>query len=314
MRRRFFLKLSAAASATALWGCNEREQGVLVHRPRDRSATGPAADPASTPALEPAERAVYVHEGTKVHTAFDAYGFAYEIEPFQGRVVERGSLGIPLRRFGSYGTGSAELNQPVALAFGPDELLYVADRDNSRIQVFDREGEHVREIGHYGTEQGHLSHPRALSFDGAGRLWVADTLNHRIQVFTRTGAVVASFGEFGTYLGQFNGPMGMAFAADGTLHVLDAGNRRVQVLGEDGVALRCYGDEQLEFPRALAVSRDGFAFVADTASAAIDVFGPDGSFEQRLYPAFESGAPAAPVQLSIAPEGDLHIAALPAAA
>jgi tripartite motif-containing protein 71 len=314
MKRRSFLQLSAAVSATALWGCSAREHGVIVHRARSRGAGAPATTELTPTSLEPQERAVFVHEGTDAHTAFDADGYAYEIEPFEGRVVERGALGSPLRQFGSYGIGSAELNHPVALAFGPDDYMYIADRGNHRIQVFDREGRHVRQIGSYGTERGRLSHPRSLAFDSHGQLWVADTLNHRIQVFERGGEAVACFGELGASIGQFNAPMALAFTEGGTLHVLDAGNHRVQRLAPDGATLGSYGETQLAFPRSLAISSDGFAFVSDTASAAVDVFDPDGRLEQRLYPSFESGAPAAPIQLSIAPEGDLHISAIAAAA
>src|SRR4051812_6615503 len=51
-------------------------------------------------------------------------------------------------QFGTNGTGNGEFNGPVEqMAFGPNNNLYVTDRGNSRIQVFDKDGNYVSQFG-----------------------------------------------------------------------------------------------------------------------------------------------------------------------
>jgi hypothetical protein len=66
---------------------------------------------------------------------------------------------------------------PPGLAFGPGELLYVADHANHRIAVFGADGAFVRTLGRHGS-------PTTLCF-GKTRLLLADQGNHRIQLFQR---------------------------------------------------------------------------------------------------------------------------------
>jgi hypothetical protein len=322
MKRRYFLRLSAVGAASVLWGCEDGGRSLQHGQPGpalqpDGADEGGGAAFVAQPdpgAAAAALRTVYVEEHTAAHTVFDLQGYGYEIETSAGRVVERGIFGVMLRQFGSFGTGPAQLNCPVAIAFGPDDHMYVADRGNSRVQVFDRDARHLRQIGSHGSGAQELSYPRALAFDAAGRLLVADTLNHRIQIFDRAGRAIGRFGELGSGPGQLNAPIGLALGPGELLHVLDAGNRRVQVFSLDGAPQYAYGVGHFALPRALAVASDGTSFVADVANAMVEVFAKDGSFEQRLSPTFEDGDRAAPIELVVAPDGDLHVTAIPAAA
>jgi tripartite motif-containing protein 71 len=342
MQRRLFLKLSAAgAAAGVLWGCSDGSSsdgggGVMLMTngpgaPRmggGASATsgGGAAyidEDAPVQAQPTVTREVHVMAPNAAFAAYDRQGYGYEIEPFGGRVVERGMLGVLLREFGSFGMGDSQLNQPVALAFGPDDNLYVLDRGNHRVQVFDRAGNHLRQIGGYGSDLGQLSYPQDLLFDAKGHLFVADTLNHRVQVFDVSGRALSLFGTLGSEDGELNGPNSLALDADGSLHVLDSGNGRVQVFELDaqlgGNFVRGYGEwgtepGQLSLPRSLALTKDGTAIVADVANATLEVWKPDGRFEQRFVPRFDDGDVAAPVDVAVAPDGDLYISAVPAAA
>lgn len=41
-----------------------------------------------------------------------------------------------LMKFGSYGKGKGQFNSPDGIAIDPFDIMYVADTDNHRIQVF----------------------------------------------------------------------------------------------------------------------------------------------------------------------------------
>lgn len=78
--------------------------------------------------------------------------------------------------------------RPDCITPSPDgKRLYVTDRDNGRIQVYDPEGNFLFVFGEEGSGPGQLQDPIQTAFDKEGRLWVCDSANHRLQVFTADG-------------------------------------------------------------------------------------------------------------------------------
>jgi DNA-binding beta-propeller fold protein YncE len=96
----------------------------------------------------------------------------------------------------------AKFNQPMDLEFGPDGLLYVADRFNNVVRAIDLEsnvvetvvgnGEHCAQPTNCYEQDDNvalldlqLSEPFGLAFDPAGDLYIADANNSRIVKVTR---------------------------------------------------------------------------------------------------------------------------------
>ncbi len=71
--------------------------------------------------------------------------------------------------------------------------MYVADRENRRIQVFTAEGKFLRMFGRYGHGRGELDHPISITIDTSDRVYVGDY----ITVFTSEGQFLTSFGREG---------------------------------------------------------------------------------------------------------------------
>ena len=67
----------------------------------------------------------------------DGYGNA--------RILEYASDGKKVREWGKPGTGPGEFHLPHGIAIGPDNTVYVADRENGRVQLFDLDGKFLRE-------------------------------------------------------------------------------------------------------------------------------------------------------------------------
>jgi len=107
---------------------------------------------------------------------------------------------------------------------GAGTLVYVADGNNRRVQVFRADGSFVRIINTSGT-------PRGLAADAEGRVWVVDALAHRVDLYSGSGATFATFGENGTGPGQFQFPNDVALDARGWIFVTDHENNQVQVWG-----------------------------------------------------------------------------------
>jgi len=72
----------------------------------------------------------------------DGYGNA--------RVVEYTAEGSQVHEWGHAGIASGEFHLPHAIQIGPDGTIYVADRENGRIEKFDRSGHFLGAINHLG--------------------------------------------------------------------------------------------------------------------------------------------------------------------
>ncbi len=75
-----------------------------------------------------------------------------------------------------------------AVAFDKAANLYVLDRDNARIVVFDRTGKYLRQIGRKGEGPGELGLPLALAVTNDDRVVVFDLANNALTVFKTDGS------------------------------------------------------------------------------------------------------------------------------
>jgi DNA-binding beta-propeller fold protein YncE len=107
---------------------------------------------------------------------------------------------------------------------GADALVFVADGNNRRVQVFKPDGTFVRIINASGT-------PRGIALDAQGRLYVVDALSHRVDIYTDQGVTLGTFGENGTDPGQFNYPNDIVVDPTGRILITDQVNNQVQVWG-----------------------------------------------------------------------------------
>ncbi len=111
------------------------------------------------------------------------------------------------------------------------DRLHVLDGNNSRISVWDNQGNH---LFLYGTGSGDsaLSLPRGGAIDSKDRLHVVDAVGQNVKVYDVSGVepdYLFSFGEFGLDDGQFNYPNDIALDLFGRLYIADRANNRIQV-------------------------------------------------------------------------------------
>jgi len=82
---------------------------------------------------------------------------------------------------------------PQDVKIGPNNLVYIVDSGNNRIQVFDRQGHFKRTIGRRGQGPGDLLSPMSIAFDSRDNIIIADYDNHRIQTFDPQGNSLSTF-------------------------------------------------------------------------------------------------------------------------
>ena len=84
---------------------------------------------------------------------------------------------------------------PHDLDFSPTEdKLYVIDKNNQRVQVFDKNGTFLLEWGLRGMTKLNLPCPMPCMSYKEGNVWVADKGSNRIQNFISKGNFLLEFG------------------------------------------------------------------------------------------------------------------------
>ena len=132
-------------------------------------------------------------------------------------------------RFGSSAQAERVTDAPGSFLFpngivARNGVVYVADSNNQRVQVFDEDGR----FGHIIRTSGI---PRGLDMDDGGLLYVADALAHQADVYLSSGERIASFGGQGAGPGEFRFTNDVALDRRGLIYLTDRVNRRVQVWG-----------------------------------------------------------------------------------
>ena len=111
----------------------------------------------------------------------------HRIQVFNGNTTEYNFIGT-LGKTGQDGNDYDHFKFPYGVSVSPfDNLVYVADTYNHRIQVFDGTTlKYISTLGSYGKNNTQFHYPYSVTvspFDN--RIYVADTDNHRIQIFEK---------------------------------------------------------------------------------------------------------------------------------
>jgi hypothetical protein len=86
----------------------------------------------------------------------------------QSEILKFTKDGMLIKRWGQTGTGPGEFDQPHALAFDSKGRLFVGDRNNNRIQIFDQDGTFIDQWTQF-------SRPSGVFIDGRDNIYVADS-------------------------------------------------------------------------------------------------------------------------------------------
>ncbi|MFO0796150.1 MAG: peptidyl-alpha-hydroxyglycine alpha-amidating lyase family protein [Gemmataceae bacterium] len=142
----------------------------------------------------------------------DGYGNA--------RVQKYDPAGKLLKEWGTKGKGEGEFNLPHAACLDAAGRVYVGDRENNRVQVFDAAGRFAAQWRESGAPYG--------LFRAGDRLFVADGRANCVRVLGPDGKAVGRFGEKGTAAGQFQLPHMLCVDSRGDVYVAEVTNKRVQ--------------------------------------------------------------------------------------
>lgn len=180
---------------------------------------------------------------------------------FKARWGAFGAIGSPV------GSAPGEFDLPAGVANDDAGNIYVADRDNNRVQKFSPTGTHLQTFGAEGSSAGELFGPTDVAVDAHGYVYVADQGNQRIQKFSAAGAFLLMWGKdvdsggasgfevcatpatcqvgtTGTLGGEFGGTLNLDVSpSQNRVYVVDGDNNRLQLFNKLGGFLGAFGGD-----------------------------------------------------------------------
>ena len=203
--------------------------------------------------------------------AFDDDNHLYVVDHSNHRVQKFNfRIGYVLE-LGNRGSNHGQLEYPVGISVH-NKRVYVADKDNDRISVFQCDGNFSQTIG--------LSGELNCPFDVAvtnNQLLVANYSGHCISIFTLDGNYISKFGKCGTGRGDLSKPTSLTIDMYGSIMITERFDHRVSVFNKDGVFIHCFGSEdsaegQFSYPCGIALSPNSSIYICDYGNKRILIF------------------------------------------
>jgi NHL repeat-containing protein len=148
------------------------------------------------------------------------------------RVAKFDKNGVFIKSWGSRGSEPGQFGTARAIAVDAQNNVYVADPRNSRIQVFDSDGNVKRQITGVGAPQALCITPGPNQVLYSSNSNVPENIDTGGEIYKLKldGTVVGKFGRAGRLPKEFNFVNAIDCRNDNTLYVGEIGNLRVQKL------------------------------------------------------------------------------------
>ncbi|CAF1098939.1 unnamed protein product [Rotaria sordida] len=183
-------------------------------------------------------------------------------------------------KFGSLGPQKCQFNAPHGFCLGIDEEIIVADTNNHRIQIFDKNGEYKYQFGMPGKEEGQLWYPRKVAvIRQTGKFVICDRGNERsrMQIFTRNGHFIRKIS-----IRYIDIVAGLAITQQGNIVAVDSVSPTVFCISESGDLLKWFDcSDYMREPSDIAIFNNEY-FVCDFKGHCVVVFDEDGTFLRRI--------------------------------
>ena len=163
-----------------------------------------------------------LHFNQPTDVAWDRDGNVYVTDGYgNSRVLKFDKHGRVLGGWGMKGTAPGQFDTPHTIAIDGD-TVYVGDRENARIQLFNRDGRFLQEW--------RLGHPFSLVLTKDHFLYMSDAIAGRILKIDSQGRIVGSFNGPGPGQGPHLDPHQIALGPDGSIFTAEVLGWRAEKL------------------------------------------------------------------------------------
>ena len=147
------------------------------------------------------------------------------------RVMKFSPTGTFLSQWGTRGNGPGQFDLPHGVRLDQRGRVYVSDRSNARVQIFDANGRYLGE-----WKNANIGRPYDIGLASDGTAFIADGGDQPskppdrsgVAVVRSDGSIMERFGRWGNYDGQFEMAHCIAVAKDGSVYVGDITGGRIQ--------------------------------------------------------------------------------------
>lgn len=205
-----------------------RVKMLFGRKPEAVEGGAPPAPGAPPPPPPPPDFATFQHRlfNRPTDVAWDAAGNSYISDGYgNSRVVKYDKNGDWVKEWGKRGTEPGEFHTLHSIATDAKGNVYVGDRENHRIQVFDGDGNFQKQFTNVGAPWAICITPGPKQY-----LFTSDSNPGQIYKMDLDGNVLGALGKAGKQLGQFGWVHEIACPSENTLFVGELLNWRVQKL------------------------------------------------------------------------------------
>jgi len=167
------------------------------------------------------------------------------------------------------GNNNYQFYYPFGLVFSSNKMLYVVDRGNHRVLVFQQDDKFAFTFGSEGSNPGQFQWPVRIAIDSDNKVLVSDCEGNHISIFSHTGSfisritcykpysitvspdgyiiadcdngtsirvwspthqLISEFGKMGSQQGEFYKICGITINSTGTIYVVESVNKRLQII------------------------------------------------------------------------------------
>lgn len=183
-------------------------------------------------------------------------------------------------KFGEFGVMEGQFTEPSGVAVNAQNDIIVADTNNHRIQIFDKEGRFKFQFGECGKRDGQLLYPnRVAVVKTSGDIIVTErSPTHQIQIYNQYGQFVRKFGA-----NILQHPRGVTVDSKGRIVVVECKVMRVIIFDQTGNVLQKFGcSKHLEFPNGVVVNDKQEIFISDNRAHCVKVFNYEGAYLRQI--------------------------------
>lgn len=206
-------------------------------------------------------------------------------------------------KFGEFGVMEGQFTEPSGVAVNAQNDIIVADTNNHRIQIFDKEGRFKFQFGECGKRDGQLLYPnRVAVVRTSGDIIVTErSPTHQIQIYNQYGQFVRKFGA-----NILQHPRGVTVDSKGRIVVVECKVMRVIIFDQTGNVLQKFGcSKHLEFPNGVVVNDKQEIFISDNRAHCVKVFNYEGAYLRQIG---GEGVTNYPIGVGINAAGEILIA------
>ncbi len=163
-------------------------------------------------------------------------GYFYIADKELNEIIKLDTLNNIVKSVGGYGWDNSAFDEPVDI-FATDLRVYVTDKNNNRIQVFDKDLNFLFLIQteDIANNVDGFEYPVSCATSTLGDIFILDSDNTRVLKFNSTGDFLLEFGNYSSGDFFLEEPTKLALSQDSKIFLLD--NNSVSIFDQYGMGL-----------------------------------------------------------------------------